>query len=129
MRKSFLAASLVLATSLAASVGAAHAANLSFLNESILLRIPKAQVPAFSAEVGRVLNDVGDGQRATWTSKPERARQAPVSVTFLPKNTARTSKGQTCRFLAADVAQGFAKENWGFWFCKQENGTWRASAR
>jgi len=124
MRKQFLAASLLLA----ASLGAAHAANLSFLNQSILVRIPKAQVPAFSAEVGRVLNDVGDGQRATWTSKAERARQVPVSVTLVPRNTTRTSKGQTCRFLAAEVVQASARENWGFWFCKQENGAWRASA-
>ncbi|WP_296557817.1 hypothetical protein [Pigmentiphaga sp.] len=125
MRKQFLAATLMLA----ASLGSAHAANLSFLNESILVRIPKAQVPQFSAEVGRVLNDVADGQTATWSSKPERARQVPVSITFAPRNTTRTSKGQTCRFLAADVAQGTAKENWGFWFCKQESGAWRASAR
>ncbi|GAA0521331.1 MULTISPECIES: hypothetical protein [Pigmentiphaga] len=123
MRKQFLAATLLLA----ASAGTAYAANLSFLNQSILVRIPKAQAPAFSTEVGRVLNDVADGQQATWTSKAERSRQVPVSVTLAPKNTTRTSKGQTCRFLAADVAQGTAKENWGFWFCKQENGAWRAS--
>lgn len=125
MRTQFLAATLMLA----ASLGTAHAANLSFLNESILLRIPKAQVSEFSAEVGRVLNDVADGQQSSWASKPVRARQVPVNVTFAPRNTTRTSKGQTCRFLAADVAQGTAKENWGFWFCKQENGAWRASAR
>lgn len=125
MGKSFLAAALLLS----AGIGVAHADNLSFLNESILLHIPKTQVTEFSNEVGRVLNDVPDGQRSSWASKPTRARQEPVNITFAPRNTVKTSKGQPCRFLAANVNQGTVKENWGFWFCKQDNGAWKASAR
>ncbi|MBX6316831.1 hypothetical protein [Pigmentiphaga sp.] len=124
MRTSFLAASLLLL----AGMGAAQADNLSFLNESILLHIPKAQVSNFSNEVGRVLNEVADGQRATWASTPVR-QVPPVTVSFAPRNTVQTAKGQTCRFLAADVTQGKSRENWGFWFCKQDDGTWKASAR
>ncbi|VCU72153.1 hypothetical protein PIGHUM_04249 [Pigmentiphaga humi] len=121
-------ASTLVALALLAAAGTAQAANLSFLNQSILLRIPKAQVSEFSAEVGRVLNETPDGQRATWSSRPAKSRQTPVSVTLAPRNTTQTGKGQTCRFLAADVEQGKARENWGFWFCKQESGAWRASA-
>jgi hypothetical protein len=35
---------------------------------------------------------------------------------------------QTCRFLVGDFARGATSEKWQFWFCKQPDGTWKASS-
>ena len=57
-------------------------------------------------------------------------RLRPVSYTHLkitPLQTS-TSGDRTCRLLEGDFARTSTTETWKFWFCKQPDGTWKASA-
>src|SRR5262245_52186644 len=81
----------------------AGAANMAFLNQSILSEIPKGQSKEFAMAVGDALNNVPDGQSSTWTGKPERKNQVPISATFRPRDTVQLDKGRACRLLDTDM--------------------------
>lgn len=122
----------ILSCCVLATVGAmpalSGAAPLSFLNKSIISRIPAADVPSLQATVGVVLNDMADGQQTEWSSsQSNRARRTPVNILLTPEQTVQTGSAGTCRLLDAKVSQGNADESWKFWFCKQADGSWKAS--
>lgn len=106
---------------------AAGAANVAFLNRTILAEIPRGQSKDFAAAVGDALTNVADGQSSTWTGKPERKNQPPISATFHPRDTVKLDKGMTCRLLDTEMRKGERTEAWKFMFCQQADGTWRAS--
>jgi len=104
------------------------AAPLSFLNKSIISRIPAADTPSLQATVGVVLNDMADGQPTEWTSsQSNRTRRTPVHIVLTPQQTVQTDSAGTCRLLDAKVSQANTDENWKYWFCKQADGSWKAS--
>lgn len=105
----------------------AGAASLSFLNYTITNRIPAKDVPAFQATVADVLNQSADGQTTQWSSSEGVPRRAPVQVALTPLQTSETKTFSACRLLDADVRQHKSQETWKFWFCKQEDGSWKAS--
>ncbi|MDH1178591.1 hypothetical protein N5C72_10930 [Achromobacter mucicolens] len=45
-----------------------------------------------------------------------------------PKQTTRAGNDRVCRFLVGNFARTSTTETWQFWFCKQADGTWKASA-
>src|SRR3546814_572259 len=103
-----------------------QAANMTFMNHSILSSIPKKDLPAFNAAVTNTLESQPDGASSTWTgSQPKRGQ--PVSVKMTVTHTTETQKANKCRQLDAQVSQNGGSENWSFWFCKQESGQWKAS--
>lgn len=107
--------------------GVAGAASLSFLNHTITNRIPAKDVPAFQATVAEVLNQSADGQTTQWSSSEGVPRRAPVQAALTPLQTTETKTFSTCRLLNADIRQHKSQETWKFWFCKQEDGSWKAS--
>lgn len=110
---------------LACSVSA-QAANMAFMNHTILSSIPKSDIPGFRAVVTQVLDSKPDGSSTTWTgSKPRRG--LPVSVQMTVDQTVETQKANQCRHLDAKFTQGARAEDWAFWFCKDAAGQWKAS--
>lgn len=118
-------AGLLVFAAMAAPVQAAPAT--TFLNNSIISKIPKQDRASFRAAVGQALNDSADGQTTTWTSTSNK-RRAPVEVALTPKQTTQTQKADRCRLLDARFAQSGGKEDWSFWFCRQADGSWKASS-
>lgn len=105
----------------------ASAGQATFLNGTIVANIPAKDLPAFKAKVGDVLNNTADNTPSTWTSSQTSVNRQ-VSVEFKPLATVETKSAQTCRLLAAQVTRQKASEHWQFWFCKQTDGTWKASS-
>lgn len=61
-----------------------------------------------------------------WRSSEDRSRHV-VNASLTPLQTTHTQKANTCRLLDAKVSQLQAAEKWQFWFCKQDDGVWKAS--
>ena len=105
----------------------AVAGQLSFLNGTIASHIPAKDLPAFKEKIGEVLNQSADNAESTWQSTPSR-KDPEITITFKPLSTTQTKSAQTCRLLAANISQRTTSEAWQFWFCKQEDGAWKASS-
>lgn len=121
---------LVLATVLGGLACAVSAAPLTFLNQTITASVPAKDVPALRKAVGDVLNHAADKSTTQWTSSHgPRSRQVQMALT--PLQTSQTQKADTCRLLNVEASRptGKRKEEWQFWFCKQADGTWKASAQ
>ena len=112
---------------LASVIAPVHAAPPIYLNHSIIVNIPKADLPSFRAAVNQALNDSADGQTTHWTSSAQRGH-APVSVALTPSQTTQTQKADRCRMLQGRFTQSGGKEDWSFWFCRQPEGNWKASS-
>jgi len=87
-------------------------------------------VPTLRKGVGDVLNHAADKSTTQWTSSHgPRSRQVQMALT--PLQTSQTQKADTCRLLNVEASRptGKRKEEWQFWFCKQADGTWKASAQ
>jgi surface antigen len=117
-------ASLAAAASLVSTN--ANAAALIFLNDTIAARIPARDLPDAKAAVAKVLNEAADGSVTEWTSRPNRTNQR-VTMALQPQQTVQTGSAGSCRLLSADVRLKKTSENWRFWFCKQSDGSWKAS--
>lgn len=117
-------ASLAAAASLVST--SANAAALIFLNDTIAARIPAKDLPDAKATVAKVLNEAADGSVTEWTSGPNRVNQR-VKIAFQPQQTTQTQSAGSCRLLSAEVRLQKTSENWRFWFCKQADGSWKAS--
>ncbi|BEP57105.1 MULTISPECIES: hypothetical protein [unclassified Variovorax] len=105
----------------------AWAASLTFLNGAIVTRIPSKDLPAFRTAVGDVLNKSADGTTTQWSSTYHSPRRTPVRVEITPIQSAQTQTARTCRLLDARVSQLKSSEKWQFWFCKQDDGSWKSS--
>lgn len=96
------------------------------LNNALITQISKADKPAFRQAVADALNNTADGQSVNWSSTPKR-KAAPITAKITPLQTSTTGD-RTCRLLEGDFARTSTTETWKFWFCKQPDGTWKASA-
>lgn len=106
---------------------AAVAAPPVMLNDALITQIPKADSASFHEAVAQSLNHSADGQRTEWTSTSQPKRAAPITVQLTPTQTSKVKDDRVCRFLVADFARTTTTEKWQFWFCKQPDGTWKAS--
>ncbi len=107
---------------------AAIAAPPVMLNDALITQIPKADRASFHEAVAQALNNSADGQRTEWTSTPQRKKAAPITVQLTPKQTSKIKDDRVCRFLVGEFARTTTTETWQFWFCKQPDGTWKASS-
>lgn len=98
------------------------------LNDALITQISKADRPSFNEAVAQSLNSSADGQTTEWTSKDQRKRAAPIMVRLTPKQTTNAGNDRVCRFLVGNFSRSTTTETWQFWFCKQPDGTWKASA-
>jgi hypothetical protein len=119
-------ASLLITASVIAVASPVSAAELSFLNGTIASHIPSKDLPSFRSAVTDVLNQTADNSESTWTSTAK-TESRTIHVTFKPVSTVETPSAQTCRLLTANVRLQDKHEPWQFWFCKQNNGAWKAS--
>ncbi|MFM9871211.1 hypothetical protein [Achromobacter xylosoxidans] len=119
----------LIAFALAAGVtaGPALAAPAVMLNNALITQISKADKPAFHQAVADALNNAADGQSINWSSTPKR-KAAPITAKITPLQTSKLSGDRTCRLLEGDFARTSTTETWKFWFCKQPDGTWKASS-
>ncbi|MFD4841335.1 hypothetical protein ACFWP0_27785 [Achromobacter sp. NPDC058515] len=124
MRYTRVLAALFLAGGLSA---AAVAAPPVMLNDALITQIAKADRASFHEAVAQSLNNSADGQRTEWTSTAQRKKAAPITVQLTPTQTSKVKDDRVCRFLVADFARTTTTEKWQFWFCKQPDGTWKAS--
>jgi surface antigen len=118
-------ASMLVACGISAT---AVAAPPVMLNNAIITQIPKADRNSFHEAVAQSLNSSADGQRTEWSSTHQRQKAPPITVQLTPTQTSKVKNDQTCRFLVGDFARGATTEKWQFWFCKQPDGTWKASS-
>lgn len=118
-------AALLLSGSMAS---VAVAAPPVMLNDALITQISKADRASFHEAVAQALNSSADGQSTEWTSTPQRKKAAPITVQLTPKQTTRAGNDRICRFLVGNFARTSTTETWQFWFCKQPDGTWKASA-
>lgn len=125
MKTKLVLASLLAACGISAT---AVAAPPVMLNNAIITQIPKADRQSFHEAVAQSLNSSADGQRTDWTSKSQPKKAAPITVQLTPTQTSKVKNDQTCRFLVGDFSRGATTEQWKFWFCKQPDGTWKASS-
>lgn len=107
---------------------AAVAAPPVLLNDALITQISKADRPSFHEAVAQSLNGSADGQRTEWTSTAQPKRAAPITVQLTPTQTSKVKDDRICRFLVADFSRTTTTEKWQFWFCKQPDGTWKASS-
>jgi len=103
------------------------AAPAVMLNHALITEIPKADQPVFHKAVADALNNAADGQSTQWSSTPK-GKQAPITAKITPLQTSTLSGDRTCRLLEGDFARAKTTETWKFWFCKQPDGTWKASS-
>ncbi|MGE8613673.1 hypothetical protein WHX56_28865 [Achromobacter veterisilvae] len=125
MKTTRVLASLIMACGVSA---AAVAAPPVMLNNAIITQIPKADRDSFHEAVAQALNSSADGQRTQWTSTHQRKNAPPIAVQLTPTQTSKVKNDQTCRFLVGDFSRAATTEKWQFWFCKQPDGTWKASS-
>ena len=107
---------------------AAVAAPPVMLNNSLITQIPNGDRTSFHEAVAQALNNSADGQRTEWASKAQPKKAAPITVQLTPTQTSKVKDDRVCRFLVADFARTSTTETWKFWFCKQPDGTWKASS-
>ncbi len=107
--------------------GAAVAAPAVMLNHALITEIPKADLPAFHKAAADALNNAADGQSTQWSSTPK-GKAPPITAKITPLQTSTLSGDRTCRLLEGDLARAKTSETWKFWFCKQPDGTWKASS-
>ena len=124
MKHTRVLASLLVACGIAAP---AFAAPPVMLNNAIITQIPKGDQPSFHEAVAQSLNTSADGQRTQWSSTHQPRKAPPITVQLTPTQTSKVKDDRVCRFLVGDFARGATTENWQFWFCKQPDGTWKAS--
>ncbi|CAB3818071.1 hypothetical protein LMG26684_00434 [Achromobacter mucicolens] len=98
------------------------------LNDALITQIAKADRASFHEAVAQALNSSADGQSTEWKSAHQPKRAAPITVQLTPKQTTRAGNDRVCRFLVGNFARTSTSETWQFWFCKQPDGTWKASA-
>ncbi|MEN5161000.1 hypothetical protein [Achromobacter spanius] len=98
------------------------------LNDALITQISKADRASFHEAVAQALNSSADGQSTEWKSAHQPKRAAPITVQLTPKQTTRAGNDRVCRFLVGNFARTNTTETWQFWFCKQPDGTWKASA-
>jgi len=98
------------------------------LNDALITQISKADRASFHEAVAQALNSSADGQSTEWKSAHQPKRAAPITVQLTPKQTTRAGNDRVCRFLVGNFARTSTTETWQFWFCKQPDGTWKASA-
>ncbi|CAB3835837.1 hypothetical protein [Achromobacter mucicolens] len=98
------------------------------LNDALITQISKADRASFHEAVAQALNSSADGQSTEWKSAHQPKRAAPITVQLTPKQTTRAGNDWVCRFLVGNFARTSTTETWQFWFCKQPDGTWKASA-
>ncbi|MDH0092952.1 hypothetical protein N7373_15980 [Achromobacter mucicolens] len=98
------------------------------LNDALITQISKADRASFHEAVAQALNSSADGQSTEWKSAHQPKRAAPITVQLTPKQTTRAGNDRVCRFLVGNFARSSTTETWQFWFCKQPDGTWKASA-
>ncbi|WP_334165186.1 hypothetical protein [Achromobacter mucicolens] len=98
------------------------------LNDALIPQISKADRASFHEAVAQALNSSADGQSTEWKSAHQPKRAAPITVQLTPKQTTRAGNDRVCRFLVGNFARTSTSETWQFWFCKQPDGTWKASA-
>lgn len=125
MRYTRILATLLVAAGLSAP---ALAAPPVMLNNSLIIEIPKGDRNSFHEAVAQALNSSADGQRTEWASKSQPKKAAPITVQLTPTQTSTVKDNRVCRFLVADFARTSTTEKWQFWFCKQPDGTWKASS-
>ncbi|MNK79274.1 hypothetical protein D3C87_989370 [compost metagenome] len=98
------------------------------LNDALITQISKADRASFHEAVAQSLNQSADGQRTEWTSTVQRKKAAPITVQLTPTQTTKAKNDRVCRFLVGEFARTTTTEKWQFWFCKQPDGTWKASS-
>ncbi|MGH8818814.1 MAG: hypothetical protein ACREX5_19625, partial [Achromobacter pestifer] len=98
------------------------------LNNSLITQIPKGDRTSFHEAIAQTLNSSADGQPTDWASKTQPKKAAPITVRLTPTQTTKVKDDRVCRFLVADFARTSTTEKWQFWFCKQPDGTWKASS-
>lgn len=125
---SLVLSAAALASALSALPATALAASAAFLNHTIAVRIPAKDLPAFRTTIGNVLNSAADGSTTQWASSQGPRHQPPVEVALTPVQTTQTRTSGACRLLDAKVSQRSLSEQWQFWFCKQGDGSWKASS-
>lgn len=125
MRYTRILTTLLVAAGLSAP---ALAAPPVMLNNSLITEIPKGDRNSFHEAVAQALNSSADGQRTEWASKSQPKKAAPITVQLTPTQTSTVKDNRVCRFLVADFARTSTTEKWQFWFCKQPDGTWKASS-
>lgn len=125
MKTTRVLASLLVACGVSAT---ATAAPPVMLNNAIITQIPKADRSSFHEAVAQALNNSADGQRTEWTSTHQSKKAPPITVQLTPTQTTTVKNDQTCRFLVGDFARAATTEKWQFWFCKQPDGSWKASS-
>ncbi|WP_251865690.1 hypothetical protein [Achromobacter sp. Marseille-Q4962] len=120
---------LFAALAAACSLGtAALAAPPVMLNDALITQIPKSDQAAFRQAVADALNTSPDGLSTSWSSTPRRKGAPPITVKLTPTQTSKGSNDRLCRFLQGDFSRTSTSETWKFWFCKQPDGTWKASS-
>ncbi|KRC78561.1 hypothetical protein D3C85_404340 [compost metagenome] len=125
MRYTRVLAALLMSCGLTA---AAVAAPPVMLNDALITQISKADRASFHEAVAQSLNQSADGQRTEWTSTVQRKKAAPITVQLTPTQTTKAKNDRVCRFLVGEFARTTTTEKWQFWFCKQPDGTWKASS-
>ena len=125
MRYTRVLASAALALGLAQAAVAAPAV---MLNHALITQIPKADQPSFHQAIADALNNSADGQSTNWSSVPKRKVTPPITVKLTPTQTTKLKDDRACRFLEGDFARANTTESWKFWFCKQPDGSWKASS-
>lgn len=125
MRYTRTLATLLVAAGLSAP---ALAAPPVMLNNSLVTQIPNGDRASFREAVAQALNSSADGQRTEWASKTQRRKSPPITVQLTPTQTSTVKDNRVCRFLVADIARTSTTEKWQFWFCKQPDGSWKASS-
>ncbi|EFF73501.1 hypothetical protein [Achromobacter piechaudii] len=125
MKYTRVLATLLVAVGVSAT---AVAAPPVMLNNSLITQIPNGDRASFHEAIAQALNQSADGQRTEWTSKTQPKRAAPITVQLTPTQTSKVKDDRVCRFLVADFARTSTTEKWQLWFCKQPDGTWKASS-
>ncbi|WP_043519154.1 hypothetical protein [Achromobacter arsenitoxydans] len=125
MRYTRVLAAVMMSCGLSAAAVAAPAV---MLNDALITQIPKADSASFHEAVAQSLNNSADGQRTEWTSTVQRKKAAPIKVQLTPTKTTKVKDDRVCRFLVGEFSRTTTTETWQFWFCKQPDGTWKASS-
>lgn len=97
-----------------------HAANLKFLEKSLMAQLSAAEITALKQEIGEVLNKTPDKQIINWT-----AATSGIQVQIKPKVS--FNEGTTeCRRTLFKLSKGDVKpEFYRFDICKGEDKKWQ----
>ena len=96
------------------------------LNNTIVARIPRADLPSFKTAVQQALNSASDGEKVQWVGASKK-KGPQIRASIEPLKTITTAKGNKCRFIYSKLSELSAAEEWKFWFCQQESGGWKVS--